>query len=661
MAYAARLYLCIGVLAIVGYVVVGGSDLVYQGFGQAAWVAILAGTWLNRPERRAGWLLLAAAQCSLATGDVFYFTVYASGAPFPSVADAFYLGGAVLFAAALLTLVGSRESLRRDALTAADATVLSAGVGLFLYAAFFTGAFSDGTGLGRAVSIAYPALDLVLLTVLVRVLLERGNRSRSFWFACTSVVLLVVSDAWYVVPALTNQYVSGSWRDAGWLGSYLLAGATALDPSMRSFVRRRPYTIPVRRVVLLGSSLVFVAVAAVVTKAVSGSVDVYAFAGAGGLMALFITVRVVGLVRQLEQTMRAAEASERRFRMVFERSPIGISVGRDGVMSETNPALQRMLGYTPEEFARMHYTDVTHDDDQDLRAQQELDVGARDFFALDKRYVRKDGSTMDAHVNVALDVEDGLGISLIEDVTERRALEQQLLQSQKMEAVGKLAGGIAHDFNNLMTAVMGYSDLLLRTLDDDPRRGKVEAIRESAVRASDLTRQLLAFSRRQVLQASDLDLRTVVSGLDSLLRHLLGEDVILDVVSAEEPVLVRADRTQLEQVIVNLAVNARDAMPSGGTLTILVRGDEDEAKLIVSDTGVGMDEATRDRVFEPFFTTKALVESSGLGLSTVHGIVGQSGGSIQVWSRPGQGAVFTVRLPLAAGLRQPAGAATLVD
>jgi len=188
----------------------------------------------------------------------------------------------------------------------------------------------------------------------------------------------------------------------------------------------------------------------------------------------------------------------------------------------------------------------------------------------------------------------------------------------------------------------------------------VEAIRESAVRASDLTRQLLAFSRRQVLQANELDLRDIVKGLETLLCRLIGDDVVLDIAYGDEPVVVRADRTQLEQVVVNLAVNARDAMPSGGSLTVLVRAEGDEAELIVSDTGIGMDDAIRERIFEPFFTTKPLVESSGLGLSTVHGIVGQSGGSVEVWSEPEQGAVFTVRLPLAR-LQEPLTAATLVD
>jgi signal transduction histidine kinase len=306
-----------------------------------------------------------------------------------------------------------------------------------------------------------------------------------------------------------------------------------------------------------------------------------------------------------------------------------------------------MLGYTGSEFARMHYTDVTHPDDQDVKQQLELDAGSRDAFALDKRYRRSDGSYIDAHVNVALDLEDGLGISLVEDVTGRRELEDQLRQAQKMDSIGKLAGGIAHDFNNLMTAVIGYSDLLLlhSGIDDDGRE-KVDAIRDSAVRASDLTRQLLAFSRRQILQTQEIDLRDVVQEMDTLLKRLIGADVRLLTLLGAEPVIVRADKTQLEQVVMNLAVNARDAMPEGGTLTVAVLSDGETAVLSVVDDGIGMDAGTQAQIFEPFFTTKPLAESSGLGLSTVHGIVGQSGGTVAVDSEPGQGTTFTVRLPV---------------
>jgi PAS domain S-box-containing protein len=653
VAVAARIYLLVGLAAIGAYIAIGGNGHLYEAFGQAAWIAIVVGLARNRPAGSRGWLLVAVGIFVLAAADLVYFDGYPDGAPFPSIADAGYLAGAATLVAGLMTLVGNRRALREDLLSLADASVLGLALGLFLYSAFFTGALGDGTGLGRVVSVGYPVVDLVLLTVLIRVLFAPGTRTTSFWLVAGSVIMLVLSDAWYVVPALTDHYVAGTWRDAGWLGSYLLAGTAALHPSMRVFVERRFDVFPVRRIVLLGSSLVLVAVAEILQESLNGSVDLYAFAGFGGAMAAFITVRVVWLVRALERTRLQAEASERRFRMVFEQSPIGISVGRDGIMEETNPALQRLLGYSSEELSRMHYTEVTHPDDRELSVQQELDTGARDTFSIDKRYRRRDGVTLDTHVNVALDVQDGFGISIIEDVTDRRALEEQLRQSQKMEAVGKLAGGIAHDFNNLMTAVIGYSDLLLRSLEGDAREEKVQAIRESAVRASDLTRQLLAFSRRQVLQADELDLRDVVDGLDSLLRRLIGEDVILEAVYGDDPVVVRADKSQLEQVIVNLAVNARDAMPAGGPLTIGVAAAEGEAVLTVSDEGVGMDEETRERIFEPFFTTKPLVESSGLGLSTVHGIVGQSGGRIEVETAPGEGAVFTVRLPLA-GLREPA-------
>jgi PAS domain S-box-containing protein len=383
-------------------------------------------------------------------------------------------------------------------------------------------------------------------------------------------------------------------------------------------------------------------------------------------------LRVALLIRQLERTRAAAEQSERKFRMVFERAPIGISIGRDGMMSETNPALQRMLGYSPTELPGLHYLDITHPDDRELALQQELDERTRHAFAVDKRYLRKDGSSVDAHVHVALDLDDGLGISLIEDVSERRALEDQLRHSQKMDAVGKLAGGIAHDFNNLMTAVIGYSDLLLRDASlSAAQSGRVDAIRDAATRASDLTRQLLAFSRRQVLQASDVDLREVVIKMDELLRRLIGEDIRYETIFGSEDVVVRADRSQLEQVVLNLVVNARDAVSPGGSITVAVLSAGDEAVLAVSDDGAGIDAEVRSHIFEPFFTTKGLAEGSGLGLATVHGIVGQSGGTIEVESTPGAGSVFTVRLPLAVATARPdfdeeplsssVTAATLVD
>jgi signal transduction histidine kinase/ActR/RegA family two-component response regulator len=230
-----------------------------------------------------------------------------------------------------------------------------------------------------------------------------------------------------------------------------------------------------------------------------------------------------------------------------------------------------------------------------------------------------------------------------ENVTGRRELEARLQQAQKMEAVGRLAGGVAHDFNNLLTAIAGYSEFLISGLQDDHLRRHAEEIKKASARAAALTGQLLAFSRRQVLQPRVLDLNAVVSDMDMMLRRLIGEDV--ELVNVLEPELgaVLADPTQLEQVIVNLAVNARDAMPQGGSVTIETANVGEFVELRMTDTGIGMTEAERAQLFDPFFTTK--VGGTGLGLATVYGVVEQSGGSIEVDSAPGEGSSFRILLP----------------
>jgi nitrogen-specific signal transduction histidine kinase/CheY-like chemotaxis protein len=256
---------------------------------------------------------------------------------------------------------------------------------------------------------------------------------------------------------------------------------------------------------------------------------------------------------------------------------------------------------------------------------------------------------------------------IAEDVTERRLLEEQFRQAQKMEAVGRLAGGIAHDFNNLLTAVSGYADLLrVRMPLDDPRRGYVEEIAGAADRAASLTRQLLAFSRRQILQPKVVNLEEMVRNVERMLGRIIGEDIELETRLAARG-CVRADVSQLEQVLLNLAVNARDAMPEGGKLLIEtedaeVRADGEVHRpgrgpmprgsyvlLAVSDTGIGMDRRALSHIFEPFFTTKEAGKGTGLGLATVYGIVKQSEGFIWVSSEPGRGARFEVYLPRVAG------------
>jgi PAS domain S-box-containing protein len=654
--------LALGVLAVVLNAALGGRTALYDGIALTAAGVILLGTALHRPRAWRAWVGIGISQALFAFGD----TGYKAAAASPSWADASYLAGDALLIVSIAWLVLSAGRIR-DLSSHLDACFLALIVGVCGWTLFASDAMAHGSLASRAISLAYPVADLVLLALLARAVFVRATRSASYWLMLGAVVLLFVSDCGDVMPTLNPSYHPHGWLDAGWLLSYLLLAVAALHPSMARLVAPRAEedaSLPVRRALVLGLGLIAVPTTMFFQYSIGSSIDGLGYEIAMFLVAVGVVLRGGFLVRDLERLRRKAEQSERRFRLVFERAPIGISIGSSGMMSETNPALQRMLGYTGSEFARMHYTDVTHPDDQDFVQQVELDNGSRDAFAIDKRYRRRDGSYIEAHVNVALDLDDGLGISLVEDVTGRRELEDQLRQAQKMDSIGKLAGGIAHDFNNLMTAVIGYSDLLLRHSGVDAGgREKVEAIRDSARRASDLTRQLLAFSRRQILQTQDIDLRDVVKKMDTLLKRLIGEDVRLETMIGAEPVIVRADQTQLEQVVMNLAVNARDAMPEGGTLTVAVLSDGETAVLSVVDDGIGMDDETRAQIFEPFFTTKPLAEASGLGLSTVHGIVGQSGGTVQVESEPGRGTTFTVRLPAVrvAVLPGEAAHANLVD
>ena len=257
------------------------------------------------------------------------------------------------------------------------------------------------------------------------------------------------------------------------------------------------------------------------------------------------------------------------------------------------------------------------------------------------------------------------------EITERKLLEEQLLQSQKMEAIGQLAGGVAHDFNNILTAIVGYTDLLSAEVSGNDRQLEdLEEIRKAARRAAALTRQLLAFSRKQVLELRNIDLNDVVLNLDKMLRSLISENIELKTDLADDLAAARADPNQIEQVIMNLAINARDAMPDGGTVVIETRNATlDDAyaaqhvsvnpgeyvMLAVSDTGCGMDERTKSRIFEPFFTTKPAGRGTGLGLSTVYGIVKQTGGNIWLYSEPGKGTTFKVYLPAIAALPEDIG------
>ena len=363
----------------------------------------------------------------------------------------------------------------------------------------------------------------------------------------------------------------------------------------------------------------------------------------------------------------ALRASEERFRKVLETSGEGI-VLRDpfGRITYANERFAEMIGYTQAELIGMHVDYITAPEFvPDMRASAERRRRTGKSETLDLQLLHKDGSRVDAILAASPTYDDqgnySGALGMITDITERKRLEEQLRQAQKIEAVGRLAGGVAHDFNNLLTAIRGHVDLLLTDADVTGQvRTDIEEIRKASDRAATLTQQLLAFSRRQMLQPVVLEFDTIIHEMESLLRRLIAEDIVLITNLHAGPTRVRADRGQLEQVLMNLVVNARDAMPNGGELLIeseTCQVDEEfaranpgaapgaYAKLTVRDTGVGMDSGTLSHVFEPFFTTKELGKGTGLGLATVYGIVKQSGGYIRVLSDVGQGTTFEIFLP----------------
>ncbi len=365
--------------------------------------------------------------------------------------------------------------------------------------------------------------------------------------------------------------------------------------------------------------------------------------------------------------------TELRYRTLLEEASDGIVVfDADGRYVEANPSLCALLGYTRDEILAKYAGDLI--DPADLEREpigwDALRAGL--VRIVERRFVRKDGTIAPVETKTRR-MQDGRYLSIIRDITARRQAEQavsalrereeQLRQAQKIEAIGRLAGGVAHDFNNVLTAIMGYTDLLLDDFrEDDPRRQDLKEIKKAAERAAGLTRQLLAFSRKQVLQPVLIDLNAIVGGVDKLLRRLVGDEVEFTFEPEEGLRRVVADPGQLEQVLINLTVNARDAMPEGGRLairthTIEVSGTEAEhrvpmapgtyATLAITDTGHGIDPDVLPHIFEPFFTTKPQGKGTGLGLATVYGIVKQSDGYVFAESAPGQGATFIVYLPAA--------------
>jgi PAS domain S-box-containing protein len=373
--------------------------------------------------------------------------------------------------------------------------------------------------------------------------------------------------------------------------------------------------------------------------------------------------------KKAEQVLKE---SEERYRIIFEGAAEGIVVAdiETRRIRYCNPAICEMLGYAEEELIELGVTDIHPKESLDhVLAEFEAQARGDKILAPNLPCLRKDGSVVFADVQSTSAVIDGLecNMGFFTDVTKRRQIETQLRQAQKMEAIGTLAGGVAHDFNNILTSIIGNAELMLMTIGkDDSLREEIEEIKIAGERAAVLTRQLLAFSRKQIVQPKILDLNKLLTGIEKMLVRLIGEDIEILMIPESALWKVKIDPGQMDQVIMNLVVNAKDAMPLGGKVTIETANmDLDgnyfskqgiiEARpgpyvmMAVSDTGSGMDKGVQEHIFDPFYTTKEIGKGTGLGLSTIYGIVKQNNGFIWVYSEPGQGSTFKIYLPKVKG------------
>jgi PAS domain S-box-containing protein len=405
-----------------------------------------------------------------------------------------------------------------------------------------------------------------------------------------------------------------------------------------------------------------------------------------------LEARVQERTAELTAAYSRIQQNERQYRLLAENvTDVIWTTDLELRFQFVSPSSKILSGRTPDEIQSMNLQEMLTPESFEAAMESVGDkialekggpsTSARRPWTIDLEIVCADGGTVWTETTVTiLRDESGNPVGLLgvtRDVEDRRRLEAQLSQAQKMEAIGRLAGGVAHDFNNMMHVVTGYSTRVLKTIpESDPHREHIAEIQKAGKRAATLTQQLLAFGRRQTLQPRLLDLNTIVSSMVRMLQSVLGEDVKIVTNLAPDAWHVKADPVRLEQVLMNLSVNARDAMPTGGTLTIETANvslgeyhGHDPAvppgsyvMLAVSDTGSGMDEETRERLFEPFFTTKASGQGTGLGLATVYGTVEQSGGAIRVYTAPDLGTTFKIYLPRGAcGEKEDATAATAAD
>ncbi|MGZ6266070.1 MAG: ATP-binding protein, partial [Candidatus Limnocylindrales bacterium] len=627
------------------------------------------------PRTRRAWSIIALAVAVYGTGALIRFgNPLVPGASLLSPAVSFLEIGAYPLIALALALLPKPPRTRYDiVLFSLDVAIVawSAAILLWHFLIFPSAREAGADTLTTLGAAAFPVADLALVFAIVAIVIRGLPASSRSAFGVAAVALLVAFAADMIsgIDLLDGSYSAGGFAGVlfslAWL---LLAAAAYLQWRIRDgewpmegladFSRSFPW-------------LPYVAVAvAFLAPAIRDWNDpemLRQHVPATGLLMALVVTRLAVTVRQ--NAMLAAADRERLATAVEQAAGMMITTDGAGHIAYVNPAFTRIMGYTAAE-AIGGSTELMSGGTDSARVG-EMRAALRRGKNWEGRLVahRRDGTEVDLAMSIA-PLRDAAGaitgsVAVARDISRERALEAQLTESQRMEAVGRLAGGIAHDFNNILTAISGFGELASTEISaDDPVAADIDEILKASDRAAVLTRALLAFGRRQVMQPTRVDLNDVVDGLKPMLGVLLGEDIELVIRPGPELGMVMIDRGQLEQVVMNLATNARYAMPESGKLTISTANASIDAgyarshvgavpgphvKLSVADTGVGMAPEVMEHAFEPFFTTKARGKGTGLGLSTVIGVVQQSGGTVAVSSTPGKGSVFTILLPYIEG------------
>ena len=643
---------------------------------------------LDSRTRRA-WTILAIAFFVYFAANVtwFYYEICVGQSLAVTWADPLYLAYYPIALVGLLTFPMARSGRSRLTFALDAGTVMVGALMVIWYLILRPIALAEQTStLETFITVAYPVGNTVLLFGVVALLLKRPDKKVRLALGTFMAAILfdAIADFGYSYQTLQSSYEGGNWPDCFYALSFFLMALSAQcqwwkakHPKPRELTvtdPRSPFPwLPYLGVGLAYSLLLFVAH----KHSHEGEAHLVWLTMAAFVITALVVARQIVALRENAKLLaeRATRATEARFVSLVEQSSDVITIIEpNGKVLYESPSVERVFGYSVAEALGRKLGEYVHPDSRaevgEVMTRLCKKPGMRGH--VEFRLLHKDGQYVDVEAVMTnlLDDPNIRGIVInSRNIAERKKAEEalheseeQLRQSQKMDAVGQLAGGVAHDFNNLLAVIIGYSDLLLmRTsgLREDSQR-KIEQISKAANRAAGLTRQLLAFSRKQVLQPKSLDLNTVVGDMDKMLKRLIGEHIEMLTILDPKLGIVKADPGQVEQVLLNLAVNARDAMPSGGKLTIETANVVLDARytqahrsvepgpyvmLAVSDTGVGMSHEVKARIFEPFFTTKEKDKGTGLGLSTVYGIVKQSGGSIWVYSEPGQGTTFKVYLP----------------